>query len=223
MVSAMENHTLHRWSPLKLPFGKTLNNRVVIPPMASQTASPDGMVTAETLQHYQKLAAAAPGLLIVEYTMVHATGRSEDNQLGIQSDAHIPGLTELARTIHAGGARAGLQITHSGGKSDRATTGGRLMAPSAIATPVKDNVLETPDAMTPSDIELWKSAFVQASDRAVQAGFDLVELHSAHGYGLNQWLSPLTNARTDKYGGSLVNRMRLLMEIVTVIRARHPR
>jgi NADPH2 dehydrogenase len=191
--------------------------------MASQTASQDGFVTEKTIAHYNRLAEAKPGLLIVEYTFVHFSGRSEDFQLGVQSDAHIDGLSRLAQAIKKSGALAGLQITHGGGKSERSLTGGALMGPSAVSVPVKDRQLENPDPMNTSDIELWKFAFVDASDRAVAAGFDLIELHSAHGYGLNQWLSPITNQRTDDYGGDLNNRMRLLLEIIEAIRARHPR
>ena len=218
----MKINSLNRWSSLSLSRGRTLRNRVVVPPMASATADENGFVTAKTLEHYERLSQASVGLLIVEYTFVHSTGKSEDFQLGISNDEQIPGLKRLAKVIRQSGAMAGIQLSHGGGKSERALTGGRLMAPSAIATPVKGRQLEMPEAMTSADIELWKSAFVAASDRAVQAGFELVELHSAHGYGFNQWLSGITNQRPDIYGGNLEGRGRLLLEIVCEIRARHP-
>lgn len=190
--------------------------------MASQTADDNGFVTAETVEHYRRLNEAQPGLLIVEYTYVHTSGKSEENQLGIQSDEHVHGLAALARVIKESGARAGIQITHGGGKTERDLTGGALMGPSGIAVPVKDRQLEAPEPMTLDEIQLWKDSFVQAADRAVMAGFDLVEFHSAHGYGLNQWLSPITNQRPDAYGVDLKGRMSLLLEIINAVRARHP-
>ncbi len=218
----MNTSNLNRWSTLPLKGTKKILNRVVIPPMASQTADQGGFVTQQALDHYERLAAAKAGLLIVEYTFVDLSGRSEENQLGIASDAHLDGLTTLAGLIKKSGSIAGIQLNHGGGKSERVLTGGPLMAPSAVPVPVKDRTLETPDPMTLEDIQLWRSAFVQAANRAVHAGFDLVEIHSAHGYGLNQWLSPIANRRNDEYGQTLQGRMTLLLEIVREIRVRHP-
>lgn len=214
--------TVNRWSALCFKNGKRLRNRVVVPPMASQTADEQGKVSQETLNHYRRLTESSPGLLIVEYTYVDRSGRSEDRQLGAHTDGHIDGLTELAKVIGSTGALAGLQITHSGGKSDRSLTGGRLMGPSGIAVPVRDRVLEVPEAMSLVQIENWHDAFVLAAGRAVEAGFDLIELHAAHGYGLNQWLSPITNQRKDDYGGNLQERMKLLLRVVSSIRSRYP-
>ena len=202
--------------------GKALRNRIVVPPMASQTANGKGLVTERTLSHYERLAEAAPGLLMVEYTFVHDSGRSEEHQLGIQSDSHIFGLTQLANRIKQSGSIAGIQITHSGGKTERTLTGGVLMGPSAVAVPVKDRIMETPAAMSKDEICLWIDAFVIAVERAVLAGFDLVEFHAAHGYGLNQWLSPITNRREDVYGGDLQGRMRIILKIISTVRTKHP-
>jgi len=218
----MATATLNRCTELKLGNNHTLRNRVVVPPMASETADDGGFVTERTLAHYARLAEAKPGLLIAEYTFVHLSGKSEDNQLGVQSDAHVAGLTQLATLIKRSGAVAGLQITHAGGKTERALTGGALMGPSSVPVPVKDREMEAPSPMTAEEIAQWKTAFSQAVDRAAVAGFDLVEFHSAHGYGLNQWLSPITNHRTDTYGGDLQGRMRLLLEIIADAKARHP-
>ena len=217
----MKTYNLDRWSQL-LILKKSFRNRVVIPPMASQTADVAGLVTSKTLEHYQRLAEAGPGLLIVEYTFVHSTGRSEENQLGIQSNEHIEGLKKISELIRKSGAIAGIQLSHGGGKSDRSLTCGSLMGPSAIAVPVKGQEMEIPDPMNKEEIEMWKSAFIASADRAVKAGFDLIELHAAHGYGLNQWLSPITNQRMDEYGENLEGRMRLLLEIIQEIRALHP-
>jgi NADPH2 dehydrogenase len=218
----MKTNNLNRWSELSIN-NKTLRNRVVIPPMASATADQQGFITPETINHYQRLMEARPGILLVEYTYVHPTGRSEVNQLGIQSDAHIEGLSKISQLIRKSGAMAGIQLTHAGGKTKRELTDGFLMGPSAIAVPVKGQDLAIPDSMNRDEIEMWKSAFIAASDRAVAAGFDLIEIHSAHGYGLNQWLSPITNQRVDKYGKNTNGRMLLLLEIVDAIRIKHPK
>lgn len=218
----MKTNNLNRWSELTLN-NKTLRNRVVVPPMASATADLEGFVTSETINHYQQLTEARPGLLIVEYTSVHATGKSEVNQLGIQSDAHIEGLLNISQLIRKSGAVAGIQLTHGGAKTEKELTGGFLMGPSAIAVPVKGQDMGIPDPMNKDEIEMWKSAFIAGSDRAVAAGFDLIEIHSAHGYGLNQWLSPITNKREDEYGKDNNGRMRLLLEIVNAVRTKHPK
>lgn len=219
----MKTLYLNRWTTLSLNRGQILRNRVVVPPMASETADLAGFVTTNTLEHYQRLTEANPSLLIVEYTYVHPTGRSEKNQLGIQSDDHIEGLSKISQLIRKSGALAGIQLSHGGGKSERQLTGGALMGPSAIAVPVKGQEMEIPDPMSKNEIEIWKTAFVAATHRAVAPGFDLIEIHSAHGYGLNQWLSPITNQREDEYGKDIKGRMRLLLEIIQTVRAQHPK
>jgi len=213
---------INRFNNLAFLNGKVARNRIVLPPMASETATELGFVTDETLAHYKRLASAHAGIMIVEYSFVHASGRSEPNQLGIAEDAQIKGLTHLAELIHESDALAGIQLSHGGGKSSLELTGRQLMAPSKIAVPVKDRILEVPQEMDLDQILLWKKSFADAAARAALAGFDLVELHSAHGYGLNQWLSPLTNHRTDGYGGILRNRARLLLETVAAIQATVP-
>lgn len=190
--------------------------------MASETASTAGFATAKTVSHYSNLTKSGAGLIFVEYTYVHLSGRSEANQLGIQSDAHIEGLKKIAQTIHASGSLAGIQLTHAGAKTSRDLTGGFLMGPSSVPVPVKDRQLESPDPMSLSEIELWREAFLMAAKRAQDAGFDVIEFHSAHGYGLNQWLSPITNQRTDVYGGSIGRNARILFEIVEDARRKYP-
>ncbi len=213
---------INRFTKLHLRNQQILKNRVVVPPMASETATLDGFVTENTLQHYQKLTLAGAALLTVEYTSVHPTGRSEERQLSIETDAHIEGLSKIAKLIHSSGAISGIQLSHGGGKSEPTLTGEPLMGPSSIAVPVKGREMQNPEPMSLKEIQLWKDSFVAASDRAALAGFDLVELHAAHGYGLNQWLSPITNQREDEYGQDLRGRARLLLEIVCKIRLRHP-
>lgn len=190
--------------------------------MASATASSGGFATEMTFEHYTRLTTAGAGLMIAEYAFVHTSGRSEEHQLGISSDEHIPGLRKIAKIIQRSGSVAGIQLSHGGGKSSQVLTGGKLMGPSAIAVPIKGEQLEIPSPMTEDEIALWQTAFAAAIDRAVAAGFELIELHSAHGYGLNQWLSPITNHRHDNYGRTLAGRSKMLLEIVRATRIAHP-
>jgi len=218
----ISTQVINRHTPLTLTKVKSLKNRIVVPAMASGTATTDGFVTEKTIAHYERLVKSGAGLIIGEYTYISPEGRSEENQLGAHSADHVPGLKSLAAMLKQKGALAGLQLTHAGGKSSTDLTGGKLWAPSSIPTPVKGKILETPLEMSVLKISELKNLFLEAAHRAFQAGFDLIELHSAHGYGLNQWLSPLTNQRTDEYGGSLEGRTRLLLEIVQEINLQLP-
>lgn len=211
----------NRFSSYTFKNGRKSRNRIVIPPMSSKTAEQDGKASQATLENYRRLTESGAGLIMVEYSYVHASGKGNLRQLGVQSDEHIPGLAQIADIIHRSGALAGLQIVHVGGKST-IEIAGDLMSPSGIKVPANGMVVDQPREMSLQDVELWKTWFADASDRAVRAGFDLVELHAAHGYGLNQWLSPLTNRRRDHYGGSLENRYRLVGEIVETIHRAHP-
>ncbi len=211
----------NRYTPLVIR-NRRLRNRIVIPPMASQTASESGFTTEDTYARYVRLAEAVPSLLIVEYTYVHPSGKSEDHQLAIDQDEKIAGLKVLSKLIKSTGALAGIQITHSCAKSNSKLTGGQMRGPSDIAVPVKGEELEKPREMSREEINQMKVWFFAAAQRAVAAGFDLIEFHSAHGYGLNQFLSPLTNKREDSYGGNLRNRARLLLEIVELVRKEFP-
>lgn len=190
--------------------------------MASETADQAGHVTEQTIKHYSRLAESQAGLVMVEYSFVHPSGRSEANQLGINKHAQIIGLHLVAQNIHRSGALAGIQLTHAGGKTEKEYSSGIMQSPSGVVVPVKDKILEKPSEMNRAEIEDWKEWFLNAAHRAVKAKFDLVELHAAHGYGLNQWLSPITNKRTDAYGGSILNNARLLLEIVKDIRYFYP-
>lgn len=222
-VYILRMKTVNRYSQLKLKHEVNLSNRIVIPPMASETATVDGFATPATFHHYQNLSKAKPGLLFVEYTYVDKSGRSETNQLGAHTDEHIPGLKKIVEIIHASGSVAGLQLSHGGGKTERALTDGVLMGPSTVAVPVKNMILENPSQMGPDEIGMWKKSFLLAAGRALAAGFDLIELHAAHGYGLNQWISPITNQRDDKYGKTTEGRMLLLLEIIELIQTSFPK
>lgn len=213
---------INRHTPYRFKNGLVMKNRVVVPPMASQTADESGFVTEQTIEHYERLGRSSAGLIFVEYSFVHQTGKGEANQLGANSDANIPGLRRIASVLHKSSALAGLQLVHVGGKTSTALTRTPLMGPSAIAVPVKGWEPETPMQMTENQIQNWTEWFEEAAGRAVAADFDFVELHAAHGYGLNQWLSPLTNKRTDSFGGTIEGRSRLLLQIASKIKATYP-
>jgi len=199
-----------------------LNNRIVVPPMASQTADKRGFVTKKTQDHYKRLTLSRAALIMLEYTFVHISGKSEDNQLGLSSDEHIQGLSNIAKIIESANLTPAIQLTHAGGKTSRSLTDGSMISPSAIRIPTKANDLDIPDRASLDQIYFLKKSFIESSVRAYKAGFKIIELHSAHGYGLNQWLSPITNQRNDLYGGDLFSRSRLLLEIIDEIKRRLP-
>ncbi|WP_434953025.1 NADH:flavin oxidoreductase [Shewanella sp. HL-SH4] len=207
---------MNRFSALPIAH-HILKNRLVVAPMASQTSTLDGKVTDKTLRHYANLAQSQAALVMVEYSFVAFSGRSEPNQLGVHDDDCIDGIKAIAKAIHQTDAKAGLQLTHCGGKAQLDVCPD-LMAPSGITVPAYDRILPTPKMMTLNDIAVLKKQFVDAAKRVELAGFDFVELHCAHGYGLNQFLSPLTNQRDDQYGGSQLNRARLIVEIIEQIK-----
>jgi NADPH2 dehydrogenase len=211
-----------RFTPYRFNGGKTAKNRVVVPPMASETADARGNATPATIAHYARLAESGAGIVFAEYTFVHPSGRGEENQLAADSDQNREGLAGIAGSIRRTGALAGLQLVHVGGKTTKALAGGAPMSPSGVLVPVKGWEPDASVAMTREEIGRWVRWFTEAALRAEAAGFDLVELHAAHGYGLNQWLSPLTNRRGDEYGGGMAARGRILFEIVASIRAAAP-
>lgn len=190
----------------------TLKNRIVMPPMCMYQAI-DGQVNAFHRAHYATRAMGQVGFIIVEATAVTPEGRITDNDLGLWSDDHIAGFKQLVDEVHAYGAKIGIQLQHAGRKSGSSSV--PHLAPSAI--PFSERY-DTPNAMTPAEIERVIAAFKAAAIRADQAGFDAIELHGAHGYLINEFLSPLSNQRTDDYGGSFEKRGRFLRELVNAIR-----
>lgn len=185
-------------------------NRIVMAPMCMYQADSFGLVNAFHLTHYGARAIGGVGCVIVEATAVEARGRISENDLCIYSDEHVYGLKRLANNIKRFGSIAGIQLAHAGRKSQ---TSGNIIAPSAINFPY----MKTPIEMNNNDILSVIQAFKLAAYRANQAGFDLIEIHAAHGYLINQFLSNLTNKRTDAYGGSIDNRLRFLSEILDAV------
>lgn len=189
----------------------TLKNRIVMSPMCMYSAK-DGEVTPWHVTHYASRAVGQVGLIILEATAVKPEGRISVNDLGIWSDKQIEGLKKITSAVKASGAAVGIQLAHAGRKAELPEA---IFAPSAIAF---DEQSKIPQEMSLADIENVIAAFRQAAIRAKQADFDMIEIHAAHGYLINQFLSPLANHRQDKYGGSLANRYRLLKEVISAVR-----
>ena len=205
-------------SPLSFA-GLTLRNRIVMPPMFSGFATARGEVTDRIVDYHRLRAAAGTALVIVEHTYVHPWGRISDTQMGVHDDAMIPGLARLATAIRREGAMSCLQLAHAGASTSVAVIGRAPVGPSTLRHPFEPDV-DPALAATIVEIEQIVSAFGEAAARAREAGFDAVEIHSAHGYLLSQFLSPLTNRREDQYGGSDGNRSRLHLEVLAEVRAR---
>lgn len=191
----------------------TLKNRIVMAPMCMYVAQDDGLVNDFHRVHYISRAVGQVGLIVLEATAVVPEGRISHNDLGIWHDEQIANLSQLVQGMQQYGTKVGIQLAHAGRKAQVA---GTTYAPSAIAF---DDSYKVPQAMSIEDIEQTIEAFKQAARRAKDAGFDIVEIHAAHGYLLNEFLSPLTNQRIDAYGGSAENRYRLLREVIEVVRA----
>lgn len=221
---------MHLFSPLSLR-SVTLRNRIAIPPMCQHSAE-DGLSNDWHLVHYGSLAAGGAGLLIFEATGVEARGRITPGDLGLWNDAQAERLARVVRFVEAQGAAAGVQLAHAGrkastrppwegGTSLAASQGGwaDLVAPSALPF---DEQSQVPRALDEAGIGDVVQAFVAAARRARAAGFRVIEVHAAHGYLLHQFLSPLSNHRTDRYGGSFENRTRLVRETVAALRAEWP-
>lgn len=193
----------------------------MLPPMALDIATKKGEVTDRLIQHY-RLRSRGPGLVIVEHSYVNPEGRAHPHQLGIYSDTLIDGLKRLAAEIHREGTPVGIQISHAGMRAMRSPSG-----PSHIRSQYLLRFGETNEnfnrglsrKLGPVNIKKIISDFAQAALRAQKAGFDFVEIHGAHGYLLNQFYSPLTNFRHDEYGGGLLQRLRLSLEVIRAVRS----
>jgi 2,4-dienoyl-CoA reductase-like NADH-dependent reductase (Old Yellow Enzyme family) len=187
--------------------------------MWSGQATPEGLVTGAIVEYHRRRAAAGCGLIIVEHAFVHARGRHTPTQIGAHSDTTLEGLSRLAAAVKSEGAAVCMQIAHAGSRASSRVLGRRPVAPSAVRHPYEPEG-DVPDEMTKAELDEVCQAFADAAARAQAAGFDAVELHAAHGFLLSQFLSPLTNQRTDEYGGSLENRMRLHLQLLGEVRRR---
>ena len=218
------------FSPISLR-ALTLPNRIVVSPMC-QYSSEDGSATDWHLMHLGTLALGGPGLLFVEATAVEAIGRITPACLGLYSDANEAALERVLRALRrVTTTHLGVQLAHAGRKASShvpwatgqlipAGAGGwRPVAPSAVAQ--RDGE-PAPEALDAAGLARIREAFVASTRRALRLGFDALELHSAHGYLLHEFLSPIANRRTDAYGGALENRMRFPLEVFDAVRAAWP-
>jgi len=213
------------FTPIKLRE-LVVKNRIWLPPMCQYSAS-DGLVGAWHLMHYGARAAGGFGLLIAEATAVSPEARISPRDAGLWNDAQVEAWRGVVAFVKSQGAAMAVQLAHAGRKASTywpfsgadgsvpASDGGwQTMAPSAVAFPG----YAAPREMTLEEIAEVPRQFADAARRADAAGFDAVEIHAAHGYLLHQFLSPLSNFRTDEYGGSAANRARLLLEVGTAVR-----
>ena len=203
-----------------------MRNRIAVSPMC-QYASEDGMATDWHFVHLGSRATGGAGLVMTEAAAVEARGRISPSDLGIWDDDQIAPLARIARFIESQGAVAGMQIAHAGRKASTARPwdggaqipaergGWRPVAPSPI--PFLDNEC-SPEELTVPEIRRIAAAFAAAARRAVEAGFRVLEIHAAHGYLLHEFLSPLSNQRTDEYGGPLGHRIRALCDVTWAVR-----
>lgn len=208
----------------------TLRNRIVISPMCTYSAV-DGFANDWHLVHLGSRATGGAGLIIQEATAVSAEGRITPGDLGLYQEEHTEMLQRITSFIHQQGAIAGIQLAHAGrkascarpwdgGKQQKRNDGGwTTVAPSAIAYNPDD---DAPQALDVEGIKKVISDFRIAAQRAVKAGYKVIDIHAAHGYLVHQFLSPLSNHRSDSYGGSFENRIRLLLEIIEGVRSVWP-
>lgn len=207
--------TLHYlFSPLRIK-GMELANRAVMPPMGTNLGNPDGTVSDANVAYLARRAKGRPGLLITEIVGVHPSGLAINTQLCAFEDRFIPGLAKLAQAAHADGCKVAMQIHHAGRESFFMLAEGKAIAPSAVPSLI---YRMPPREMTHDDIAEITNAFGSAARRAREAGFDAVEVHGAHGYLLTQFLSARSNRREDEYGGSLENRARFIIDILSEVR-----
>ena len=209
----------------------TLKNRIVVSPMC-EYSSVDGFANEWHLVHLGSRAVGGAGLIITEATAVSPEGRISPDDLGIWKNAHLDKLKNIVSFIHKHGSVAGIQLAHAGRKASspspwkgsrqlsKENGGWQTVAPSAIPFNEGDSI---PEALTTEGIKKVIDDFKAAAQRALSAGFKLVEIHGAHGYLIHEFLSPLSNQRTDEYGGSYENRIRLLTEITEAIQSVWPK
>lgn len=214
--------------------GVTFQNRIFLSPLCQYSAK-DGHATDWHLTHLGGVIQRGPGLTFVESTAVSPEGRGTPQDVGLWKDEQIAPLQRIVEFAHSQSQKIAIQLFHAGRKASTNApwlSGGQIaakevggwpehiLAPSAI--PFKDEY-PIPIAMSKKQIDEFKNSFVAASKRAVSAGFDVVEIHAAHGYLIHQFMSPISNQRNDEYGGSWENRIRLLLEVTDLVRAAIPR
>jgi 2,4-dienoyl-CoA reductase-like NADH-dependent reductase (Old Yellow Enzyme family) len=194
----------------------TLKNRLIMPPMATSKCELDGKVSKDVLDYYaEKSQGGYISMIIIEHSFINQEGKASYQQMSIAEDSVVEKLRELAKLIQSNGSKAVMQINHAGSAAKKEVTGCEPVGPSAVANLRMGNV---PKELTKEDIKKIVSDFREAARRVKEAGFDGVEIHSAHGYLLNQFFSPLTNKRADEYGGDVKGRIRIHLEVIKAVR-----
>ena len=201
------------WEPFRIGQME-LRNRIVMPAMLTRYGSEEGYVTERTKNYYEARARGGAGLIIEEATYVHLRGKSFPNQLGISDDKFIPDLSQLVQTIHRHGAKAAIQLFHGGRTAKSALSLMQPVAPSPLAS----SGGEVPKELTVDEIAEIVAYFAEAALRAKKAGFDGVEIHGAHSFLIDQFLSRASNKRQDVYGGDLPKRAKFLIEVIKAVR-----
>jgi len=191
-----------------------LPNRLVRSATAECMADPDGRPRPELQNLYRELALGGVGLIVSGHMYVHPSGKAHQEMTGIYSDELIPDLAALCAAVHRAGGRIAAQINHGGMQCSRRTVP-ETIAPSAVDAPF---LSRSPRAMTQEEIASTIQAYADAARRAGEAGFDAVQIHSAHGYLISQFLSPFSNRRSDEWGGALAGRMRFLRAVCEAVR-----
>jgi NADPH2 dehydrogenase len=190
-----------------------IKNRIIMSPMCMYTADNDGIAKDWHLLHYTTRAIGGVGLILQEATAVESRGRISANDLGLWDDSQIEGLKKIVDSVKSNGALMGVQLAHAGRKCEAENE--RIIAPSSIAF---SDEYRVPEEITIEEIKTVVLAFKNAAKRCIEVGYDVIEIHGAHGYLINQFLSPVTNKRTDEYGGNIENRVRLLKEVIHAVR-----
>lgn len=199
----------------------TLPTPIVMPPMATGKSTPGGQITEDLLSYYaQRAANEHVSLIITEHSFVEISGKASTNQMSLADDCDTQALKKLADTIHENGAKAIVQLNHAGSAADPAITGAPCYGASALPHPnARHNKGQEVHELTKEQIHEITECFVRAAVRVKEAGFDGVEIHSAHGYLLNQFYSPLSNKRDDEYGAQCMeNRVRFQLETIAAVR-----
>lgn len=194
-----------------------LKNRIVMAPMCQYSADEEGHVDNWHIIHYASRAIGGVGLIIIEATAVEPRGRISGNDLGIWKDEHVNGLKKIVEECKKHGAKVGIQLAHAGRKCSILSED--IVSASAISF---SEDYKTPIELTKEEIQNIIESFKTGAKRSLEAGFDIIEIHGAHGYLINQFLSPLSNHRTDEYGGNLENRARFLKEVLQSVREEWP-
>lgn len=192
-----------------------LQNRIVMPPMATNYATPEGFVSDRQIAYYLERARGGVGYITVEHTGIHQQGKASPKMLMISTDEHAAKIENLVEAVHSAGGKIVVQINHAGRQTFSKVTGAPIVGPSAI--PVLP-VMETPRELTVSEIEDLVNLYARAAERVQQAGADGVELHMAHGYLICSFLSPFSNKRKDRYGGDFTGRARFAVEVLRSVR-----